>query len=198
MNRQYNITQTSLQMEKKIITANSFHETSITLTPSPQKKKKDNVKKENYWQISLMNLGSPTNTGSLKPAIYKRQSSWLHFLGYSLSCCNQKNLQTQWLKEDEVYFSLTSRCEWFKSTISHTSRIAAVFLSILPVQWRGKKHVQDTWHSLQGDGNTHCTPFIPFSSKCNYRTTSCCRGHWEMRTSAGYTWGWLHILELCS
>ena len=40
MKRQYNITQTSLQMEKKIITANSFHETSITLTPSPQKKKK--------------------------------------------------------------------------------------------------------------------------------------------------------------
>ena len=44
MKRQFNIVQTSLKMEKKIITANSFHETSITLIPSPQKKKKRRVK----------------------------------------------------------------------------------------------------------------------------------------------------------
>lgn len=107
MKRQYNITQTSLQMEKKKITANSFHETSITLIPSTQKKKKKNtVKKENYWQISLMNLGSPTNIGSLKPAIYKRQSSWLHFLGYSLSCCNQKTSKHNGLKKTR-YISLS-------------------------------------------------------------------------------------------
>lgn len=57
------------------------------------------MKKENYWQISLMKLGSPTNTGSLKPAIYQRQSSWLHFLGYSLSCCNQKTSKHSGLKK---------------------------------------------------------------------------------------------------
>ena len=44
MKRQFNIVQTSLKMEKKIITANSFHETNITLIPSPQKKKKRRVK----------------------------------------------------------------------------------------------------------------------------------------------------------
>ena len=72
MNRQYNITQTSLQMEKKIITANSFHETSITLTPSPQKKKKKKRQREKgkllanltdelgvphqYWQFEASNI----------------------------------------------------------------------------------------------------------------------------------------------
>ena len=43
MKRQLNIVQTSLKMEKNIITANSFHETRITLIPSPQKKKKKDV-----------------------------------------------------------------------------------------------------------------------------------------------------------
>lgn len=44
MKRQFNVVQTSLKMEKKIITANSFHETSITLIPSPQKKKRQHEK----------------------------------------------------------------------------------------------------------------------------------------------------------
>lgn len=70
MKRQYNITQTSLQMEKKIITANSFHETSITLIPSTQKKKKIHREKgkllanltdelgvpHQYWQFEASNI----------------------------------------------------------------------------------------------------------------------------------------------
>lgn len=71
MKRQYNITQTSLQMEKKIITANSFHETSITLIPSTKKKKKKNHREKGkllanltdelgvphqYWQFEASNI----------------------------------------------------------------------------------------------------------------------------------------------
>lgn len=70
MKRQYNITQTSLKMEKKIATANSFHETSITLITSPQKKKKRQCEKgkllanltdeigvpHHYWQFEASNI----------------------------------------------------------------------------------------------------------------------------------------------
>ena len=99
MKRQFNIVQTSLKMEKKIITANSFHETSITLIPSPQKKKKKTCKRKITGKSHWWTWGPPSsNIGSL-PAIYKKQSSWLHFLGYSLSCYNKKTSQHSSLKK---------------------------------------------------------------------------------------------------